>query len=95
MARRTPPEMRPEDALTYEPTNVFVPYGESRQDTAILLVGTAQEFGLPQRDIRSDRSRGGFWITDRLADIVYDGGDEDEESSPETPDATATGSTTK
>lgn len=46
----------------------FVPNGDSRKETAILLVGTAEEFGLPQSDIRA--VRGGFHITKALADKI-------------------------
>lgn len=44
----------------------FVPNGESRRDTAILLTGTAEEFGLSKRDIKVVGS--GFHITDELAE---------------------------
>lgn len=47
----------------------FVPNGLSRRETAILLVGTADEFGLPQRDIKA--RMGGFEITEELADVLY------------------------
>lgn len=47
---------------------VFVPNGESRQQTAILLVGTADEFTVPQREIKA--TTGGFYISQRLADIL-------------------------
>lgn len=46
----------------------FVPNGESRRDTAVLLVGTAREFGIDQRSIRS--SYGGFWITDEVKEAL-------------------------
>ena len=47
----------------------FVPDGASRTDTAILLVGTATEFGISQRDIRA--TTGGFYISAALADVIY------------------------
>lgn len=53
-----------------EPRNVFIPNGDSRQDTAILLVGTADEHGIDQHDIAS--APGGFFVTERLADLVYE-----------------------
>lgn len=53
----------------------------SRKDTAVLLVGTATEFGIPQRDIAS--TRGGFYISDRLAELVYDEAGEDDQAEPE------------
>lgn len=63
--------------------NVFVPNGDSVEETAVLLVGTADEFHIDQRNIRVDRARGGFWISDELADIVYDGvEDEDSDEEP-------------
>lgn len=47
----------------------FVPSGEVRKDTAILLVGTAREFGIDQHDIKS--VQGGFLISQSLADVLY------------------------
>ncbi len=41
----------------------------SRKDTATLLVGTAREYNINQRSIRSTTS--GYWITDELADLVF------------------------
>lgn len=63
--------------------DVFVPNGDSRKDTAIVLVGTADEYGIDQRSIKT--APGGFHITSELADLVYDDevyGDEPE-SEPE------------
>lgn len=53
----------------------FVPndHAGTRKDTAVLLVGTASEFGLPQRSIRTTTA--GFWITDKLASVLYDESD--------------------
>lgn len=48
----------------------FVADGESRTDTAILLVGTAREYGISQRDVRA--VRGGFRISQAMADVLYD-----------------------
>lgn len=59
--------------------DVFVPDGGSKRDTAVLLTGTAAEFGLPQRDIRV--GNGGYWISERLAAFVYD---EDDSETTET-----------
>jgi hypothetical protein len=47
----------------------FVPNGDSRKDTAILLVGTALEHGIDQHSIRT--VSGGFRITEELADVLY------------------------
>lgn len=47
---------------------VFVPDGASRRETAILLVGTAEEFDLDQRSIKA--ALGGFYISDELADLL-------------------------
>lgn len=41
----------------------------TRKDTATLLVGTAREFGISQRSIKSSRT--GFYITEELADVLY------------------------
>lgn len=46
----------------------FVSDSKSRKDTAILLTGTAAEFGVNQRDIRA--VQGGFYISDELATIL-------------------------
>jgi hypothetical protein len=43
----------------------------SRAATATLLVGTADEHGIPQENIHT--VPGGFFVTDDLADILYDG----------------------
>ena len=48
---------------------MFVPNGKSRTETAILLVGTAREYGIDQREIRATAT--GFHISDRLAELVY------------------------
>lgn len=47
----------------------FVPNGSSRQETAIILVAAAEEYGLDQRSIRA--TQGGFFITDELVDVLY------------------------
>ena len=49
---------------------MFVPDGDSRQKTAALLVGTAYEFEIPQREIRA--TTGGFVISDALAQVLQD-----------------------
>lgn len=61
----------------------FVPNGDSRRETAILLVGTADEYGIDQRSIRS--VSGGFYISEELADVLYaeDDGQQDEAPAPE------------
>lgn len=93
--RRPSPAFQGDDAVTTPDLAVFVPNGDGRHETAVLLVGTAEEFGLSQRHIRADRARGGFWISDALADIVYDGPEDGEQTDPQTPGSTETGSTTK
>lgn len=85
---RTPAVMNEADAANTPTLDVFVPNGDSRQETAVLLVGTAEEFNLSQRHIRADRARGGFWISEALADIVYEDSDDD----TQTPDSPETGS---
>jgi hypothetical protein len=47
----------------------FVPNGDSRKDTAVLLVGTAAEYGIDQHSIKT--VSGGFRITEELADVLY------------------------
>jgi hypothetical protein len=42
----------------------------SRKDTAVLLVGTATEYGLDQHSILA--AQGGFWITAELADLAFE-----------------------
>ncbi len=72
---------------------VFVPEDSAgtRQETAVLLVGTAREFGIHQRDIKS--AHGGFWITDVLADVLYDEAAEPVEPEPESVPAVSTAQT--
>jgi hypothetical protein len=48
---------------------VFVPSGDSRRDTAVLLVGTAREYDIDQHSIKM--VQGGFRITEELADVLY------------------------
>ncbi len=64
----------------------------TRQDTAVLLVGTAREFDISQQDIQS--TQGGFWITEALADVLY--AEAEQEAEPEAePAPAAEPSTTK
>lgn len=49
-------------------SNIFVPNGTSRRETAILLVGTADEHNIDQRTIKA--TSGGFFITRDLAELV-------------------------
>lgn len=70
--------------------------GADRRDTAIILIGTAREAGLDdQHHVKS--TTGGYYISDELADILYDEdaegdeevsgneSDEDEEQETEEP----------
>lgn len=41
----------------------------NRQETAVLLVGTAREFDIPQREIAS--TRGGYMISERVFEAVF------------------------
>lgn len=79
----------------------------SRQDTAVLLVGTAREHGLTVRHHVSS-AQGGYFITDELASLVYDGtedtgvedtegvsGNGDTEETKDTEKVEATAKTTK
>lgn len=43
-----------------------------RQETAVLLTGTAREFGIDQHAIKTTSA--GFVITDELMDVLYDEG---------------------
>lgn len=58
--------------------SVFIPNDMmgSRKETATLLVGTAREFGIAQRDIASTFN--GFFITPELEALIYDEGEDDE-----------------
>lgn len=67
--------------MTWRKGDVFIPNGDSRRETAILLLGTAEENHLPPEDIHAD-PHGGFWITDDLADILYDEGVIEEPEDP-------------
>lgn len=57
---------------------VFVPNGDNRKETAVLLVGTADEYGIDQGSIRM--VSGGFYITEELAAILQG---EDSDAAPE------------
>lgn len=76
--------MNTQAAVNDPELRVFVPHEGEVAETAVLLTGTATEFDIPQSHIRSDLSRGGFWISDQLADIVYDEADTETPDSPET-----------
>ena len=51
------------------PGNTFVPDGKSRRDTAVLLVGTAAEFGLSDQHVFAVQR--GFYISDELVAVLY------------------------
>jgi hypothetical protein len=58
----------------------FVPEGDSRRDTAILLLGAALDAGLD--DSASVAStQGGYWISDELAEAL--GEDQDTNTTEE------------
>lgn len=59
--------------------DVFVPNGDSAQETAALLVSTADEFNLDQRSIKATQR--GFLVTEALADLIY--GEAEAEPEPE------------
>jgi len=65
----------------------------TRRETATLLVGTADSFGISQRSIRSTRS--GFYITEELAEAVYGDADEPEAEEVEEPSKPAKKTTSK
>lgn len=54
--------------------SAFVPNGDNRKDTAILLVGLVREHGLSHRSIQVTPS--GFYVSDELADILESEGTE-------------------
>jgi hypothetical protein len=58
----------------------FIPddHAGTRSDTAVLLIGTAKEFGIDVHEVRTPPTRRGFTISDRLADVL------DEQSKPKT-----------
>jgi len=66
----------------------FVPNGESRRETAILLVGTADEYGIDQRSIRS--VSGGFYISEELADVLFAEDDVEQPEEAPAPEAKPT-----
>lgn len=57
----------------------FVPNGDSRQNTAILLIGSAREHDMDD-SLVIRATQGGFFISDELADVLYD---EPEDEAPE------------
>ena len=60
-------------------SNEFVPNGDSREETAVLLLGTAEEFGIDPRLVKA--TSGGFYIPSDLADIVFGEEPEDEKKA--------------
>lgn len=76
----------------------FIENGADRAQTATLLVGTADEFGIDQRDICA--VQGGFRISAALADILNEPGaepvlDNPDESGTVSPDESETESETE
>lgn len=64
-------------------SDVFVPPGDSAQDTAVLLLEAAEKADLPADHVRS--SDGGFVVSQEVADaagVDYEGGEEKEEKKP-------------
>ena len=64
--------------------SAFVPKGDDRRATARALVELADEHNIPQTSIQS--ANDGFYITDELADVLYDEGTEDDETVDESTD---------
>lgn len=60
---------------------VFIPNGDSRTETAVVLVATAEEHGFDQRVIRTTAL--GFFVPEALADLAYGEGDLPEGADPE------------
>lgn len=71
--------------------DIFIPNGDSRTDTAVLLVGTAEEHDIPQSSIRA--TTGGFWVSEDLADLIY--GDEPEVETTKTTTTTTKASSNR
>ena len=65
--------------MTKESHPYFIPNGDSRQETAVLLVGTADEYGIDQRSIVA--ALGGFNISSDLATAVYGEADPDADAT--------------
>lgn len=63
----------------------------SRAETAALLVGTAREFGIDQHDIK--RAGSGYYISDRLADVLS--AESDDSVEPEAEPEVSGNETTK
>lgn len=64
----------------------FVPNGDDRKQTAVLLVGTADEYGIDQREIRT--ARGGFRISENVANALgLDGAEPEPEADGPEPEA--------
>lgn len=63
-AQRKHPEASNPSDLT-----AFVPDGDSRVETAKILVDAATKNGIDQRSIQA--AQGGFRVTDELADVLY------------------------
>lgn len=55
----------------------FVPKGDNTTETATLLVNLADKHGIDQRSIQV--ANDGFYITEELADLIYE--DDDEETT--------------
>jgi hypothetical protein len=97
--RKPSPAFQGKDGDSTPVLDVFVPDNGDRTGTATYLTEAAGED--MQRHVRSDAARRGFWISNDLADIVYDDSDEaapEPEPEPtQTPDKAPakTGSTTK
>ncbi len=69
--------------MTYERKGLsaFVPKGDDRRATAKALVDLADEHGISQESIQS--ANDGFYITEELADLLYDESDEAPEETTE------------
>lgn len=67
----------------------FVPNNTagSKTETAVLLVGTADEFGISQSDIVM--VSGGYRITEALADVLYEESNDEPDSGDKPPEKTS------
>lgn len=96
MGRVASPDFPGRDGENAPVLDVFVPDQGDRSGMAAILVDSAEAHAMHQH-VKADAARGGFWISNDLADVVYADDEAEPEPAPETPDEAPakTGSTTK
>lgn len=72
--------------MTFEKPGLdaFVPYGDDRAETARTLTNLADKHNISQNDIHA--ANDGFYITEALADLLYEDGDESGDGDEPTAD---------